>query len=86
MTAPREVNLQWENEPNEKINAWLAANKIDPSDVPAAQVATVTDTTISIIKFMEDENGNRVMAPGGQEWLKEAVDYDLIARLEAFDL
>jgi len=86
MSAPKEINLMWQDEPNEDINAWLASNNIDPQLVPAAQVATVTDAVISIIVFAEDEDGHKIPSPDGASWMKIAHDFDLLVRPEAFGL
>lgn len=78
----RRINLYTPNLPDPQRMAWMEANGIDPTLVPAAQEAIVTDTEISVIQFVRGEDGYLQLRPDAQSYEKQLITVPLISAPE----
>ncbi|MDQ0756072.1 hypothetical protein [Arthrobacter sp. B3I4] len=53
----RRINLDKPNLPDPQCMAWLEANGIDPSGVPAAQEVLVEDDQITLVEYVRSLDG-----------------------------
>jgi len=58
--SSRRINLDYPSLPDPRIIAWLEANDIDPSGVPAAQEALVENGQITIVEYVRNADGFKV--------------------------
>lgn len=82
----RRINLDVPDIPDPKICAWLEANGIDPSDVPAAQEVIVKDGEISFSQFVRRGDMTRVLNLAGDAYVKEARTVPMLSAPENFGL
>lgn len=54
------VDLNFSDLPDPRVVAWLEANGIDPSDVPAAQYVRVTDEHLLYQTFATGPDGHKL--------------------------
>lgn len=82
----RRVDLDSPNLPDPKSVAWLEANNIDPSSVPAAQKALIDEEGLTLLFFIEDTDGGKILHENGNEWKKELRTVPLVSAPETFGL
>lgn len=67
----RSVNINYEGLPDQRVIAWLEANGIKPSDVPAAQEVLIHDghelstPVMAFTVFDRDADGQKIMGSFG---------------------
>jgi len=81
--SSRRINLDTPVLPDPQRMAWLEANDVDPSTVPAAQEALVEDGKLTFVALVQ-EDGHSVQDPTTSEhrWLKELRTVPLISAPE----
>lgn len=54
---------------NDRLQAWLKANDVNPEDIPAAHPLEVNyeENTLQLVVFHKDAEGNRVLGPKGTD-------------------